>query len=81
MSGDKEFELDFSDKVINMIEQLSAKTGWSQEQVIEHVIHDYLMNQIRVIEKRASETKTDINQLVNMQFESLLEFLLGKFNQ
>ncbi|WP_027364155.1 hypothetical protein [Desulfotruncus alcoholivorax] len=79
MSQDREFELNFSENVMNMIEQFSAKTGWSEEQVVEHIIHEYLMNQIRIIEKRAAETKSDVNELVNLQFERLLEFLLSKY--
>ncbi|SFF99845.1 hypothetical protein SAMN05660649_00410 [Desulfotomaculum arcticum] len=81
MSQDKEIELNFSENVMTLIEELAKKTGWSEDQVVEHVIHEYLMNQIRIIEKRAAETNTDINDLVNMQFERLLEFLLSKYNQ
>lgn len=81
MSQDKEFELNFSEQVMTMIEKLSDKTGWSEEQVVEHVIHEYLMNQMKMIEKRAAETNTEISELVNEQFERLLEFLLGKYNQ
>lgn len=81
MSQDKEFELNFSENIRTLIEELAKKTGWSEDQVVEHVIHEYLMNQIRIIEKRAAETNTDINDLVNMQFERLLEFLLSKYNQ
>ena len=81
MSQDKEFELNFSEQVMTMIEKLSDKTGWSEEQVVEHVIHEYLMNQMKMIEKRAAETNTEISELVNDQFERLLEFLLSKYNQ
>ncbi len=78
MTKDMEFTLEFSEKATAMLESLARKTGTSEEQVIESIIKEYLMRQLPVIEKRAAETGATVNELVNMQFERLLELMYSK---
>lgn len=78
MSKDSEFSLEFTEKTATMVQELARKTGRTEEQVIESIIEEYLMRQLRIIEKRSAETGTPVNDLLNMQFERLLEFMLNQ---
>lgn len=75
MDQDRELNLDLSEDVLTMIEEIGQKAGCNEEQVIEYVLREYLMYQLTVIEKRAEETGSTMNDLVNQQFARLVEFL------
>jgi len=78
MSNDSDFSLEFTEKTAAMVGELARKTGHTEEQVIESIIKGHLMRQLRIIEKRSVETGTPVNDLLNMQFERLLEFMLNQ---
>ncbi|KJS13163.1 MAG: hypothetical protein JL56_16830 [Desulfotomaculum sp. BICA1-6] len=61
-----------------MVGELARQTGRTEEQVIESIIEGYLMRQLRIIEKRSAETGTPVNDLLNVQFERLLELMLSQ---
>lgn len=75
MTQEMEFTLEFSEQTAAMVEELARRTGSTTEQVVESIIREYLMRQMPVIEKRAAETGTTVHELVNMQFERLVEFI------
>ncbi|MBF7083141.1 hypothetical protein IT084_09165 [Desulfallas sp. Bu1-1] len=81
MEQDREFALEFSEDTLAIIEEFGRKTGRNDEQVVEYIIREYLMHQLPVLEKQASETGKDLNELINLQFVRLLEFLLSKANE
>lgn len=75
MDQDQEFNLDIEDDVLAKIDEIGNKAGCSQEQVIEYIIREFLMLQLRVIQKRAQETDSTMADLVNMQFARLVDFI------
>lgn len=78
MAQEMEFTLEFSENTAAMVEELARRTGSTTEQVVESIIREYLMRQLPVIEKRAAETETKVSDLVNMQFERLVEFMMSR---
>ncbi len=78
MSNASDFSLEFTEKTASMVGELASKTGRTEEEVIESIIKGYLMRQLRIIEKRSVETGTPVNDLLNMQFENLLELMLNQ---
>lgn len=80
MIQDRELALEFNEETLAMIEDLSKKSGQSQEQVVEKIIQEHLMNQVSFIEKKATETGKTIHEVLNQQFVDILEFLLKREN-
>jgi len=78
VSNDSDFSLEFTEKTTAMVGELARQTGRTEEQVIESIIEGYLMRQLRIIEKRSAETGTPVNDLLNVQFERLLELMLSQ---
>lgn len=78
MGQNREFALELSEETLASIEKFGHKTGRDVEQVMEYIIREHLMHQLPFLEKQAFETGKDINELINLQFARLLEFLLRK---
>lgn len=72
---DKEFQLELSGETLAKLENYARKTGQSEDQVVEYILFEFLEKQARVIEKRSAETGKPVNELMNMQFERILDFL------
>ena len=75
MEENKEFELNLSDETMKELEEYAAAKGTTPEDVAEYIIYEFLRNQLHVIEKRAEETNTPLNELINLQFTRILDFL------
>lgn len=80
MEENKEFELDLSDETMKALEEYALEKGTTPEDVAEYIIYEFLRNQLHVIEKRAQETNTPLNDLINMQFVKILDFLKNQKN-
>lgn len=80
MEENKEFELDLSDETMKALEEYAIAKGTTPEDVAEYIIYEFLRNQLHVIEKRAEETNTPLNDLINMQFVRILDFLKNQKN-
>lgn len=78
MEKNAELALEFSENTLAMIEEYSRLTGCNEEEVVENIIHEFLMNQLPLIQKRASESGKSLNVQVNEQFTDVLEFLLNQ---
>ena len=75
---DNGYELVLSEETEAMLAEYAGKIGRSEDEVFEYIITEFLQRQLTVIEKRARETGIPLNNLVNMQFVQLLEFLSSK---
>ncbi|AEF93812.1 hypothetical protein Desca_0936 [Desulfotomaculum nigrificans CO-1-SRB] len=78
MEENKEFELELSEETMQMLEEYAKKNNQTPEEVVEYIIYEFLRNQLHVIERRAEETNTPVNTLVNMQFARIVSYLNQK---
>jgi len=78
MEQDRELALEFSEQTQAMIEEISHKTGQSEEVVVKTIIHDHLMHQLPFIEKQATESGKTVQEILNQRFVELLEFMLKR---
>jgi len=72
------FELELSEDTVKMLENYAAKTGQSEDQVIEFIITEFLQNQLPAVQKKAEETGVPVNNLLNRQFARLLDMLAAR---
>ncbi len=72
------FELELSEETITMLEDYAAKTGQSEDQIIEFIITEFLQKQLPVVQKMAEESGTSLNDLLNKQFARLLEMIVNR---
>ncbi|HBV97941.1 MAG: hypothetical protein JL50_01480 [Peptococcaceae bacterium BICA1-7] len=72
---DNGYELVLSEETEARLAEYAGKIGRSEDEVFEYIITEFLQRQLKVIEKRSRETGTPLNNLVNMQFVQLLDFL------
>lgn len=75
MEENKEFELNLSEETIKLLEDYAEEKGTTPEDVAEYIIYEFLRNQIHVIERRSQETGVPVDDLVNMQFAKVLNYL------
>lgn len=76
MTEQKDFELEFTDETVKMIEDYAKLSGQTEEQVVDYILFEFLERQVKIIEKRAQETGKPVNELLNMQFRRILEALM-----
>jgi hypothetical protein len=69
------YELELNEETEAKLAEYARRIGRSEDEVFEYIITEYLQRQLKVIEKRSKETGIPLNNLVNMQFVQLLEFL------
>ncbi|MFZ5641955.1 MAG: hypothetical protein ACOY46_00020 [Bacillota bacterium] len=72
---DNGLEIVLSEETEQKLREYAQKIGRSEDEVFEYIITQYLQRQLRVIEKRSQDTGVPFNELLNMQFVQLLEFL------
>jgi len=72
---DNGYEIVLSEETEQKLSEYAKKNGVSEDDVFEYIITQYLQRQLRVIEKRSKDTGVPFNDLLNMQFVQLLEFL------
>jgi len=72
------FELKLSEDTNKILEEYAAKTGQSEDQIIEFIITEFLQYQLPVVQKKGEETGVPINELLNKQFAKLLEMISTK---
>ncbi|MEW6698233.1 MAG: hypothetical protein ACOY35_11980 [Bacillota bacterium] len=75
MEENKEFELNLSEETMKLLEDYAEEKGTTPEDVAEYIIYEFLRNQIHVIERRSQETGVSVDELVNMQFAKVLNYL------
>ncbi|AQS58867.1 hypothetical protein [Desulforamulus ferrireducens] len=80
MEDNKELELNLSEATQQKLEAYAEQKGSTPEDVAEYIIYEFLRNQLHVIEKRSEETGVPVQELVNMQFERLLDYLISQSN-
>ncbi len=80
MEENQAFELNLSEATMQKLEDYAEKKGSSPEDVAEYIIYEFLRNQLHVIEKRSEETGVPVQELINMQFDRLLDYLISQGN-
>ncbi|MHB8155986.1 MAG: hypothetical protein ACYDEQ_01080 [Desulfocucumaceae bacterium] len=74
------YELELNEETENQLREYARSIGRTEDDVFEFIITQYLQRQLTVIEKRSRETGIPFNNLINMQFVQLLEFLKQQGN-
>ncbi|SHJ99415.1 hypothetical protein [Desulforamulus aeronauticus] len=80
MEENQAFELNLSEATMQKLEDYAEQKGSTPEDVAEYIIYEFLRNQLHVIEKRSEETGVPVQELINMQFERLLDYLISQGN-
>ncbi|MEW5954183.1 MAG: hypothetical protein AB1815_10745 [Bacillota bacterium] len=80
MSKNKGYELELSEETMAKVQSFAEKTGRSEDEVVEFIIFEFLRNQIHMLEKRAEEVNVPVNELVTMQFNKVLDYLVSQEN-
>lgn len=80
MEEDRHIELELNEETTRLLEEYARKTGRTEEEVCEYILSEFLERQIPIIEKKATETGRPVNELLNMQFNKLLQFINTKDN-
>jgi len=75
-NNDSGFELEIQENTAQLIKEYAAKTGQTEDEVIEHVLKDYLQDQLHIIEKHAEKLNEPLNKLLSMQFAKLVEYVV-----
>ena len=75
-NNDSGFELEIQENTAQLIKEHAAKTGQTEDEIIEHVLRDYLQDQLHVIEKRAEKLNEPLDKLLSMQFAKLVEYVV-----
>jgi len=78
MAEEKNYELELSEETARRLEQYARKTGRTEEEVCEFIFFEFLQKQAGIIEKKARDTGVPVNELFNMQFARLLEYLTDR---
>ena len=80
MAEDKNYELELSEETARKLEEYARKTGRTEEEICEFIFFEFLQKQAGIIEKKAQDTGVPVNELFNMQFARLLDYLAGREN-
>lgn len=80
MDENKHYELELSEETAQKLEEFAEKTGRSGEEVCEFIFYEFLEKQAKIIEKKAVETGRPVNELFNMQFARILDYLASREN-
>mgnify|MGYP000144443651 CR=1 FL=1 len=78
MEESRQIDLELSEEATRLLEEYARKTGRTEEEVCEYILSEFLERQAGIIQKKAEETGRPVNELFNMQFTRLLEFLANK---
>lgn len=78
MAQNKDFELNLSEETMDKIKIFAEKTGRAEDEVVEFILFEFLRNQITMLEKRAEEVNVPVNELVTMQFNKVLDYLVSQ---
>ena len=80
MDENKHYELELSEETAKKLEEFAAKTGRTGEEACEYIFDEFLEKQAKIIERKAEETGRPVNELFNMQFARLLDYLVSREN-
>lgn len=78
VAQNKDYELDLSEETMDKILSFAEKTGRSADEVVEFILFEFLRNQIHMLEKRAKEVGVPVNELVTVQFNKVLDYLVSQ---
>lgn len=77
---EKHYELELSEETVKKLDEYAEKTGRSGEEVCEFIFFEFLEKQAKIIEKKAEEMGKPVNELFNMQFVKILDYLASREN-
>jgi len=78
VAQNKDFELNLSEETMDKIKSFAEKTGRGEDEVVEFILFEFLRNQITMLEKRAEEVDVPVNELVTLQFNKVLDYLVSQ---
>lgn len=78
MNEEKNYELELSEETAKKLEAVAKKIGRTEEEICQYIFFEFLEKQAKIIEKKAEETGKPVNELLNMQFDRLLDYLATK---
>lgn len=74
---DSGYEIVLSPEAEEKLVNYARQIGRSEDDVFEFLITQYLQRQLSVLEKRSKDTGVPFNDLLNMQFVQLLDWLVS----